>query len=208
MSNTQNTKPAPADAGAASPCPDDLDAWIEDGELATTTLPVCIRGDLQAERGRIAEEVVAAAGRLMAAKQAAGRKLADPAVKAAEAEIEGLKVRLADVDERMRASTRPFVLRAITRDEADDLMVDNPPRKDNERDSKLGYNVKAVRDATVQLCTVSPVLTAAQWVKLLPKLNAGQLDTIHAACDTLTYELVRAPFSPGVSVTSPSSADE
>lgn len=130
---------------------------LKKAKLPERTVDICLRGDLQAvweDLHRQLADVEAAAAkdkRLNSDKRA--REIGE---------------QITAVQDQMRADTLVFRMRALPKKKWDKLLKEHPPRKDNEEDAQLGYNVDSFMVALIRACTYSPDdLDDEGWSELL-----------------------------------------
>lgn len=182
---------AQSDNGHADPV--DIKALIASSRRAERTVPVCLRGDLQAEF----EDLERALAELNAARAPADTRLSGhrPGRDIAEA-IEALR-------EAMRSATVVFRLRALSPRAWDDLVAAHPPRKTEDggvdpRDYS-GVNVDTFFPPLVRACVIYPGLDDQDWETLLGDgehgLSNRQFDELAGAAWTVNKGSVDVPFS-------------
>lgn len=157
MSNTRRAKQANLD--------ELIDGLLEDAALPERTVPICLRGDLQAEFEDLERQ-------LAAAQRDPGDSLAgNPDVPRVAARLEGLTGQMA-------AATVAFTLRAMPRPEWRKFLAKHAPRDGVAEDQALGVNNDTFWDALIRRSVIDPVLTDARWAKLEPVLTSGQYDQL------------------------------
>lgn len=114
-------------------------------KLPERTVDICLRGDLQAEWEDLHRQLADVEAATAKDKRLSGDRLAR--------EIAG---QITAVQEQMRADTLVFRMRGMGRKRWDSLMKEHPPRKDNEEDAQLGYDVDTFMVALIRACTYSP----------------------------------------------------
>ncbi|MEV5211327.1 hypothetical protein AB0K35_28025 [Micromonospora sp. NPDC053740] len=143
-------------AKTAPPPPSTKDR-LQAAKLPERTVDICLRGDLQAEwedlHRQLADAEVAAAKDKRLNSTGAVQAIAD---------------QITAVQDQMRADTIVFRMRALGRKGWDALLKQHPPRKDNNEDAQLGYNVDTFMEALIRTCTYSPDdLDDETWRELL-----------------------------------------
>lgn len=166
----------------------DPKALLKDAALPTKVVPFVTRPDLQEEF----ETAVIEHGKLaQALKEHHG--MAAPAeltgaIAANEAVLNG-------VEGRMREHTVLFRFRAVSKAEHKRALLVNPPRKGNEVDEKLGYNLDAVETFYVRTGCVEPEMTDEDWDDLEPVLTPYVWEQFVSACNGLAHsEATSIPF--------------
>lgn len=172
---------APATASAPSTA-DKLKA----AKLPERTVDICLRGDLQAQWEDLHRQLAD-----IEARQAVDKRLNSAG------QTGKIGQQIADLQEQMRADTIVFRLRALSRRAWNDLLKEHPPRKDDETDTTLGYNVDAFIPAAIQACTYSPDdLDDVTWADLLDeRLTEFQFVALQNACMALNVRQVSVPNS-------------
>lgn len=162
---------------------DKFDQLLEESKLPESTVPLCLRGDLQAEW-----EVKDSALSDMASSR--DRKLSGHSEeeKALAREIQAL-------EHQMQDSTITFRLRALERPDWRKLLEKHPPRKGNEGDRLLGVDQSEFFDALVHACLVEPELDLERVKKLIDKLTDAQFNKLSGAAWELNRRDVDVPFS-------------
>ncbi|MFL6138799.1 MAG: hypothetical protein ACJ74O_13500 [Frankiaceae bacterium] len=161
----------------------DLDALLNEAALPTTTVPICLRGDLQA-RFELAERQLAdgqrQGGSDSLASGADARRIAE--------QIEALSG-------EMTAATVTFTLRAMPRPDWRAFVAKHPPRDGVKEDAALGLNNDTFWDALIRDSVIDPQLDDARWAKLAPVLTDGQYDRLTDAAWALNRRDVVPPRS-------------
>ncbi|MFG2046133.1 hypothetical protein ACGFIW_01715 [Micromonospora sp. NPDC048935] len=133
------------DATAAEPGRLSTKDRLKSAALPERTVDICLRGDLQAEWEDLHRQLADAEAAAAKDKRLAGDHRARE-----------IGAQITAVQDQMRADTIVFRMRALHRKAWDALLKQHPPRKDNEEDAKLGYNVEAFMEALIRSCTYSP----------------------------------------------------
>lgn len=131
---------------------------LKAAKLPETTVPICLRGDLQAE-------FEAAERELAEAERKPADSLAGNGARAIAERIEALR-------EQMREHTIDFRLRALHRHAWKALRDKHPARRKedgsaDERDMFVGVNLDAILDELIRVCLVAPELDEEDWRTLL-----------------------------------------
>lgn len=159
--------------------------------LPEKSVPLCLRGDLMAEVQAL-ESQLEDSRDVTLADRGNARKVAE--------QIEALR-------EEMVAGTYVFRVRGLSRTEWASLVASNPPRKDSDVDSAMGYNFESFFPALVQRCLIDPVLDQGGFDDLLDKLSDGQFQELADAAVAVCRRKVDVPFSLAASATLRSSGD-
>lgn len=149
--------------------------------LPQKTVPICVRGDLQAEYEDLERQ-------LKQAEAAAYRTLAGATEEAAT-----IKELMAGLREQMRENTHVFTLQALPKKKWSDLIAQHKPR-DEDRANRQDYNAETFPLAAVQACCVSPVMSLAEVTELCDQiLTQGQWDSLFLAVFLLNRADVEVP---------------
>jgi hypothetical protein len=166
---------------------------LNDAALPEKTVEVCLRGDLLAEVEDLERELRDARISVQTmADQGRARKIAEQIEKAREA---------------MREASVVFRLRGLTRKAWAGLVGAHPPRKDNDTDRALGYNMDTFFPALIRACVTEPELNDETWERLDPALSSAQFDELVDAALAVSRRRVDVPFSYAASVTLQSSGE-
>lgn len=204
MSNTRKAAGAKAtSADKAPPEAVDFATLLGEDTRPEKLVPLCLRGNLQAEWDRLKELYDAgptADDKAMMVDRAAKRRVAE---------------QLAEVEAKMRAGTVQFRLRALPRRRTPDtpkdqtvwqeLVEKHPPRLDakgkvDQRDAGAGVHMQPLLEELVPLSVVEPVMSAEQWQQLDAKLSDGQWQQLAMAAWLLNRSEVDVPFSRAASM--------
>jgi hypothetical protein len=144
----------------SKPKPKDVKAMLKAAKLPEDSVPICLRGDLQAQFEQAERELAEAEARRKANDSLAG----DGSREIAE-RIESLR-------EQMHENTVDFVFRALHRHAWKALRDRHPPRckedgSPDERDMFVGVNLDTIFDELIRSCLVEPVLDEEDWRVLL-----------------------------------------
>lgn len=151
--------PAPADTGVPMPSKPklhqptaaDVAALIAGIKPPERAVPMCMRGDLQADYEVLEAELAAAL------VLASGDRMGD------SPEVADCKARMEVLAGEIKAATLTFRLRGLAQPEHLAIEAAHPAREGNERDKERGFDVEAVEKAIVRAACVFPALTAEQW---------------------------------------------
>lgn len=168
------------------PTPADVLALIQGASLPERTVPLCLRGDLQAEWETLHRD-------LIDAQRAAG----EPTLAGPPPEVVDLQGRLHAVAEEMRSAVVTFRVRAIGRPDYNRIIAGFPPRDGHPADNApgVGHNIEAVQRAMVHQGVVWPEMTPELWDALEPNLTPWQWGQLVDAADALALDPVNVPFS-------------
>jgi hypothetical protein len=182
----------------------DFDAWLAEASLPEETVPLCLNGPLV----RKYEEVKAR----IEARQQVEPQTDDLRLGSPDTTVDAEQPELDRLTEQIQAKTRLFILRALPRDDFQELFAAHPPRKDSStgrndpRDSG-GANMKTFLPAITKASIVDPALSDEQWSQLLRKLTDGQIEKLGLVGWSLNREDREIPFSLSGSPSPRSSAD-
>jgi hypothetical protein len=169
----------------------DPGALIRGGKLPEKDFPVCVEPDLVAEY----EQLV---GMRDAAKEAGAGSLAGGATTELDEQI-------ADVQQRMEASTVVLRLRALGRLRWKALKDEHPPRRDAEGkhdlgDLRLGVNRDTFFDPFIRETIVDPVLDEETLTLLIEqRLTDGQWDDLTTTAWNMNEAKISVPLSSAAS---------
>jgi hypothetical protein len=210
-------RPRKAAAPKAAPAVPDFEALLAGARLPESSLPVCLRADLQADHEKADRELEAL--------------LKKPALKMSGDGRGELRQRILDLEAEMKAWTYEFRLRALPKRQWRALVAAHPPRKGPDGEivpgDGPGINSETFYSAMIRACTIDPVLTEDQWRALigdtpeeaaereaqgLPvedgKLTDRQFDEIANAAWDLNRRDIDIPFSRAASRLNQSSDSE
>lgn len=156
---------------------------IAAAELPERSVEVCLRGDLLAALQDLQRQLPDAEREDKVGGSLGGGRALDVAQ-----QIQALR-------EEMLDHTITVKLRALPRKKFRTLVVDHPPREDNEGDRALGFNPDTFFDALLRMCAVEPVLDDALWAQLEDKLSDGQWQTLTNAAWGVNERDLSVPFS-------------
>lgn len=137
-----------------------IKAMLKAAKLPEDSVPICLRGDLQAQFEQAERELAEAE-----ATRKATDSLAGNGTRAIAERIEALR-------EEMRENTVEFRFRALHRHVWKALRDRHPPRRKedgspDERDAFVGVNMDTVFDDLIRSCLVEPQLDEDDWRVLL-----------------------------------------
>lgn len=165
-----------------------IDALIEKQAPPTTSVDLCLRGDLQARWEELDRELKKETG-------AGATKLSGFSDRASQLakEIEALEA-------EMKAAVVTFTLQGLGRAAWRELEAEHPARKDHDVDTFYGFNTDTIFDSALPLSIVSPELDADRVAKIADKLTAGQFEKLALAILRLNKQDSEAPFSQAASL--------
>lgn len=182
---------------------DIFDLLDEPGGPAEKSVPVCLRGHLQADLDELRDQ-------LQKLQTETDDSLeGDPRTGELEQQIEAVR-------QKMRDGYVTFRLRALPEHQYRALRDAHPPRKITDDEGKEtvhpedrgGINVRTFYRPLIQACTVSPQLSEQQWDKLFgEKIGANDFQRLGVtAIITCSQDVLDNPFTPpAASTTSRSS---
>lgn len=180
----------------------ELDEILDDADFATLQVPICLKGSLRAQ---FEDADLAAAEAQAVFDDAVERNLptAGPAVDR-DAALE----KVTALEERMKAASVTFTITGISTSEYNGIAIKHPPREDYPGDIGRGYNPTTFFPEIVRTCTIAPVMTNAQWDKVMNRLTDRQFDLLAGAVIKLNREDTgQIPFSYAASVATRSSGE-
>ncbi len=172
----------------------ELDALLASAKRPEAVVPVCLRGDLQAEwetlDKRLTELRTRSLGKLAPAPE--HREMAD---------------RIVELERTMADSTVDVRLRGLDRRAWRELVAAHPARPDVNTDGVLGVNGETFFDALVAASIVEPEMTSEQTSSLLDALTSQQFDSLADAAWGLNRRDVSVPFSLAASQLNPTGGE-
>jgi hypothetical protein len=161
-------------------------SMLAQAKLPEATVPTCLRGDLTAQHEQLNEEL-----------ELLENKAVDSLAGNGGAE---LAARIAELEEQMRDSTYPFLLRAMPRPEFRAFLAEFPPRLDDDgkpkgMDGAFDFDTEAGFEPLVRRSIVDPELDDADFADLMGKVTDSQFDTLAAAAWRLNKGEISIPFS-------------
>lgn len=129
----------------------DVAALIAGIKAPERAVPICMRGDLQADYEVLEHDLASA---LVAE---AGDRMGDGP------EVADCKARMAALGEEIKAATLIFRMRGLSQPEHIAIEEAHPARDGNEKDRERGFNIEAVESAITRAACVFPPLTPEQW---------------------------------------------
>src|SRR5574341_1242956 len=166
----------------------DIDDILAEAKLAETLVPVCIRGDLQAEWEDLERQF-----------KAARLKAAADTLAGGDGEPRRIAALMAKCREGMETATRQFKLQALPRKKWSDLVAAHEPR-DEDKKNGLDYNAETFGVALLAASCVDPAMNEEQAGRLIETvLTQGQWDEIITALFRLNKRAVSVPFSASAS---------
>ncbi|GGM27175.1 hypothetical protein GCM10011608_09950 [Micromonospora sonchi] len=185
----------------------DFDLLLDEASPRETVVPLCLNGKLRAEY-----EAVKARIEERAAHADDGDDLPEGddrlATRKREPEPDPEQSLLDDLEEKMRAHTVPFKLRALGRQEWADLFSQHKPRREGQtgkldpRDS-MNVNSTTFFPALVRASVVEPEMSPERWAKLDKVLSDAQFDKLATAAWLLNRVEEDVPFSLSGSASTP-----
>jgi hypothetical protein len=172
----------------------ELDALLASAKRPETVVPVCLRGDLQAEWETLDKRL----------NDLRSRNFGKIGM---SQDHRDLAQRIVELEATMSASTIDIRLRGLDRRAWRDLVSAHPARKDNETDGVLGVNQETFFDALVAECAVEPEMTADQVSTFLDSITSSQFDKLADAAWGLNRRDVNVPFSYSASLVNPTGGE-
>lgn len=162
----------------------ELDALLQSARQPETTVPLCLRGDLQADWEELDKQ-------LAEVRSQGTSKLAETA----SAEAVALAERIRALEAQMAEATIQMRFRALPRRPWMALIEAHPGREGHEFDKMTGLNQDTFYDALIAASVVAPEFTPEQLTALLDMVTAAQFDTLSTAVWNLNRRDVSVPFS-------------
>ncbi|MEV6344125.1 hypothetical protein [Actinoplanes sp. NPDC051851] len=181
----------------------DFKTLLATAKLPRRTVPVCLRGDLQADFEALERD-------LEIARNSPASTSMESTGTSSAMEIAQL---IEELREEMREHSYIFVLQALPRPEYQRLKDQHPPRQDESgdivrEDVVLDANIDTFLDPLLRACLVDPVLTDAEWADLDEKLTDSQYNLLVNTVHAVNRGGVSIPFSRVASRLLASTADE
>ncbi|WBB73230.1 hypothetical protein O7602_26680 [Micromonospora sp. WMMD1128] len=175
---------------------------IKAARLPERTVPICLRGDLNAEFEELERQL-------------------EEALRIPATSLEGdgsgaIAERMEELRRQMRDETTTFRVRAMPPPRWRAFCAEHPPRKDDEgnidaRDRLLGVNTETFYEALIRVSVIDPVLDDDDWAALLGDggvLTDRQFSDLAEAAWSVNRREVDVPFSPAASRMTQGSAPE
>src|SRR4051812_48838431 len=140
----------------------DIEQIISSARRPETTVPLCLRGDLQAVWEQLDRDFDVADKSITEEVTAGGSPI--QAVKIAE-QMEAVRQEMLD-------STISFVLRGMSRGQWKKVVEDHPPVEGVD-DESAEVNEESFVTAMISTCTIDPVMTFDQAARLRDELTDG-----------------------------------
>lgn len=172
----------------------DIKAILKQAKRPSTTVEVCLRGDLAAEYEQHERD-------LAKLPKAGGKLSGDPERARITAELDRLRSEMAE-------GTVTFTVRALPPADFQQLVDAHPPRRRGEEadqgDADSGFDRSALYRPLIQACVVEPTLDAEDWELLFTEaLTQGQFLNLGLAALRVNAGGVDIPFSPSGSGANP-----
>jgi predicted nuclease with TOPRIM domain len=152
-------------------------------KLPTKAVPLCLRGDLQAEYEELEREQKA-----LKERQKRGGTLSG-----SSDELKALEEKIAVLREEMQESTKVFTLRGLPKKKFSDLKASKPLREE-DKESGVDYNGEEFPVLLVQACLVDPALTIPEVEDLVETVfTQGQWDLLFWSSMYLNRGTVEIP---------------
>lgn len=157
---------------------EDFDQWIEDGRPLEATVKVCLSGDLHQRHLDKCEELA--------------ELLRSERLSMEDDRIPRLREEIEDLREKIDAKTRTLTVRALEPDVYYRLVIEHPPRDEDELDKRHGINYDTFTPAIVEKASD---LSADQVAKLRRKVSLRQWSTLWQTARDLCTDEVDVPKS-------------
>lgn len=178
---------------------EEFDKILEAAQMPEKEIPLCLRGDLQAEWDRLDAEIRAD---LEIRKEQKSATLAAPNP---EPDSE-MSARIRALEAEMARAMVTLKLRAMSRHEWFALTAAHPPREGVYGDRMQGFNGASIWDDLIAETILQPKLDKPRVTALLDKLTPGQIDRVANEAWALNRrDTVSVPFSSAASRIIPSS---
>lgn len=167
------------------PVVEDLEDFLDDFHLPEASVPICARGDLQAEFDQLAQEL-----------EVARRSPDADTLAGTSGRTRAIAERMEELRQEMKAHTRVFRFRALPQRKWSDLLAAHPARKE---DAPADFNRETFPVAALAACAVHPKMTVEQAGKLVDRISSGQWSRLWLAILNLQQGGGDVPFSAAAS---------
>lgn len=175
---------------------------IDEAAFPKTTVSLCMRQDLEEERGKLRMQIATARAAATVNKDRESR-LGEPKVEDSE-EILEMEARLREVEEQMVKATLHFDFEGVSTQEYNQMLYKSgKPRPNNEIDKMTGTNQAnfvaiAIRRCCVRVRTTREgdegiKFTDQQWEKVFNAITDAQYDELAVAMHTVNKKVVPTP---------------
>lgn len=176
-----------------------IDDILATAKLPERSVPLCLRGDLQATFEELERRLEGVRER--DETTGAGGKLANPS---GSDEARELAQQIQDLREEMRQATVAFRFRALTRREWSNLLAKHKTGDgdgDEGPDLIKNYDWETLGPVMVAACCIDPAMSTEQAGELADKVTDRQWDLLCGAAVTVNKVDVDIPFSVAASAT-------
>lgn len=149
----------------------DLDTALDAAKSPATTVPVCLRGDLQADFEDLERRLE------IVTKNSPDSLAGNPEARELAEQIEALRG-------EMESATVPIRVEALARPKWLAMVAKYPVREDNEVDDTFGFATDEMWPELVR-ASITPHVSDETWAKLDSKLTAGQMEALGLAAAAL-----------------------
>jgi hypothetical protein len=160
----------------------DIEQIIAGARRPETTVPLCMRGDLQAAWEQLDRDFDTADKEITEEVTNGGSSVR--AVKIAQ--------QMAEIEQEMRTSTVIFTLRGLSRTRWKELVEAHPPV---EGEDEGEVNEESFVTAMIAECCVEPMMTIEQAGRLRDEVTDGQWQELATASWQLNKSMIGIPFS-------------
>lgn len=173
----------------------DIEQIIAGAKRPETTVPLCMRGDLQAEWEQLDRDF-----------DAADKSITDE-VTAGGSPVQAVKIaqQMAEVEREMRDSTVIFTMRGMPRTAWKSLAEAHPPIEGVDEGE---VNEESFVAAMIAASCIEPVMTVDQAERLRDQVTDGQWQELATAAWQLNKSMIGVPFSLAASTRLAISASE
>lgn len=171
----------------------DLDKVLDDADLPTKRVTMCLKGSLRAEWDAAQEVLADLQQQVIAATNQDGKVTAAASLlrdrRIAAENVQAVETRMAE-----QSVTFTFVGKSFAAYNA--LLVKHPPREGVRGDELWGFNADTFHVANVRACLSEPAVDDAQWDRLVGVLTDAQWDQLAGAALAVNRtERGEVPFS-------------
>lgn len=162
----------------------DIEQIIASARRPETTVPLCMRGDLQAVWEQLDRDFDTADKEITDEVTSGGSPLL--AVKIAK--------QMSEIEREMRDSTAVFVMRGISRAQWKKIVEENPPIEGVDEEG-AEVNEEGFVTAMIAQCCVDPEMTPEQAGRLRDQVTDGQWQALANAAWGLNKTMTEIPYS-------------
>lgn len=172
----------------------DIEDIISSAKLPTRTVPLCLRGDLQAEFEDLDRQL-----------QAANANGEDDETLAGRPEVRELAERVEAVRQQMAEHTAVFRFRGLSARDYSDLTAEHKPTEEQQAKG-LDLDWETFPVGLIAACAIDPKMTVEQAERLNRTVSDRQWEDLYQAALACNRQRVDVPFSLSASAITAASA--